>query len=58
VPLQSLFDTPNVAGLAVAVMESQSQVLNLSETENVLAELEALSEEEAQSLVAGHGSQS
>jgi acyl carrier protein len=58
VPLQSLFDTPNVAGLALAVMQSQSQILDLSETENVLAELEALSEEEAQSLVAGHGSQS
>jgi amino acid adenylation domain-containing protein len=55
VPLRSLFDTPNVAGLALAVMQSQSQILDLSETENVLAELEALSEEEAQSLVAGHG---
>lgn len=58
VPLRSLFVTPNVAGLALAVMQAQSQILDLSETENVLAELEALSEEEAQSLVAGHGSQS
>jgi non-ribosomal peptide synthetase component F len=58
VPLRSLFDAPNVAGLALAVMQSQSQILDLTETENVLAELEALSEEEAQSLVAGHGSQS
>ncbi|HEY3580788.1 MAG TPA: amino acid adenylation domain-containing protein [Pyrinomonadaceae bacterium] len=58
VPLQSLFDTPNVAGLALAVMQSQAQMLDLTETENLLAELEALSEEEAQSLVAGQGSPS
>jgi amino acid adenylation domain-containing protein len=58
VPLRSLFETPNVASLALAVMQSQSQILDLSETENVLAELDALSEEEAQALVAGHGSQS
>jgi amino acid adenylation domain-containing protein/non-ribosomal peptide synthase protein (TIGR01720 family) len=58
VALQSLFDTPNVAGLALAVMQSQSQVLDVSETNDILAELEALSEEEAQTLVAGHGSQS
>jgi acyl carrier protein len=55
-PLQSLFDTPNVAGLALAVMQSQAQLLDLSETEDLLAELEALSEEEAQTLVAGQGS--
>jgi amino acid adenylation domain-containing protein len=55
-PLQSLFDTPNVSGLALAVMQSQAQLLDLSETEDLLAELEALSEEEAQTLVAGQGS--
>ena len=54
VPLRSMFDTPNVAGLALAVMESQSEMLHLSETNNVLAELQSLSEEEAQFLVAAH----
>jgi acyl carrier protein len=58
VPLQSLFDTPNVAGLALAVTQTQAQMLDLTETQNLLAELEALSEEEAQSLVAGHAAQS
>ncbi|HEX6718884.1 MAG TPA: amino acid adenylation domain-containing protein [Pyrinomonadaceae bacterium] len=58
VPLESLFDSPNVAGMTVAVMQSQSQMLDLSETKDVLAELQALSEEEAQSLVAGHGGRS
>jgi amino acid adenylation domain-containing protein len=57
VPLRSLFDAPNVAGLALAVMQSQSEML-AGEAENMLAELEALSEEEAESLVAGHGAQS
>jgi amino acid adenylation domain-containing protein len=57
-PLQSLFDTPNVAGLALAVMQSQAQLLDLSETEDLLAELAALSEEEAETLVAGQGSRS
>jgi hypothetical protein len=33
-------------------------MLDLTETQNLLAELEALSEEEAQSLVAGHAAQS
>ena len=52
VPLRSMFDTPNVADLALAVMERQSEMLHLSETNNVLAELQSLSEEEAQFLVA------
>ena len=54
VPLRDMFDTPTVAGLALAVMERQSEMLHLSETKNVLAELQSLSEEEAQSLVAAY----
>ncbi len=52
VPLRIMFDTPNVADLALAVMERQTEMLHLSETNNVLAELQSLSEEEAQFLVA------
>ena len=58
VPLQNLFDTPDVAGLAAAVTQGQAQMLDLSETEDLLAELEAMSEEEAQALVARQGSPS
>lgn len=50
VPLQRLFDSPTVAEMAVVIMEHQGKRLCNEEIENILAEIESLSEEEAQRL--------
>ena len=59
-PLRAMFDTATLAELAelIVVQQQAEAILDLSETENLLAEVEALSEEEAQALVAGYGAQS
>jgi acyl carrier protein len=59
-PLRAMFDTATLAELAdlIVVQQHAEAILDLSETENLLAEVEALSEEEAQALVAGYGAQS
>jgi amino acid adenylation domain-containing protein len=55
-PLRAMFETATLAELAQLIVD-QRQAEGFIETENLLAELEALSEEEAQSLVAGYGAQ-
>jgi acyl carrier protein len=59
-PLRAMFDTATLAELAdlIVVQQHAEAILDLSETENLLAEVEALSEEEAQALVTGYGAQS
>jgi hypothetical protein len=59
-PLRAMFDTATLAELAelIVVQQHAEAILDLSETENLLAEVEALSEEEAEALVAGYGAQS
>jgi acyl carrier protein len=52
VPLRVLFETPTVAGLAQAVMHSQASKTDDAELAKMLAELEGLSEEEVQQLLA------
>lgn len=58
-PLSRLFETPTVAGLAVALAslsfanaQSQAQKLESEDMDRLLAELEGLSDEEVQKLLA------
>ncbi|MGH7930765.1 MAG: hypothetical protein ACREQV_23585, partial [Candidatus Binatia bacterium] len=51
-PLQVLFQAPTVAEMAVVIMEHQAQKLDKQKLHRMLAELESLSDEEAQRLVA------
>ena len=51
-PLQSLFQSPTVAEMAAVIMEHQGKRLGEEELEHMLGELESLSDEEAQQLVA------
>jgi acyl carrier protein len=46
VPLRELFESPTVAALAVSVVQHQAAQADLDEMDQLLAELEQLSEEE------------
>jgi acyl carrier protein len=52
-PLQSLFQSPTVAEMAVVIMEHQGKKLEEKELNRILTELESLSVEEAESQLAG-----
>jgi amino acid adenylation domain-containing protein len=52
IPLQALFQTPTVAEMALVIMEHQGKQLDERELNRVLTELESLSNEEAQRLMA------
>jgi acyl carrier protein len=52
IPLQSLFQSPTVAEMAAVIMEHQTKKLGEKDLERILAELESMSEEEAQRLLA------
>jgi amino acid adenylation domain-containing protein len=47
-PLRRLFDTPTVSGLVVTIAQVQAQKLDYQRVEQILADLERLSETEAQ----------
>jgi acyl carrier protein len=50
-PLRSLFESPTVAGLAAQVTEIRAKQTPPEDTASVLAELESLTDEEAQKLL-------
>jgi acyl carrier protein len=49
-PLRHIFETPTVAGLTVAIVQVQSEQLGSEEVSKMLAEINELSEDEAQAL--------
>jgi amino acid adenylation domain-containing protein len=51
-PLRALFDAPTVAAMATVIIEHQAKKLDKEELHGLLAELEAISDEEAQRVVA------
>ena len=50
-PLHDLFKELTVAGLAAAIVESQSRTMQSQDATHILAELEAMSEDEAERLL-------
>jgi amino acid adenylation domain-containing protein len=52
VPLQSLFQSPNVADMALVVAQTQAERASRSDIERMLAEFEAISDLEARRLLA------
>jgi amino acid adenylation domain-containing protein len=52
IPLQFLFETPTIAGLAEAIVQSQADKTEDDEISRLLNELEELSDEQAESLLA------
>jgi len=51
IPLQALFQSPTVAEMAIVIAEHQSEQLGNEKLDNILNELESLSDEEAKRLV-------
>jgi acyl carrier protein len=51
VPLQSLFQSPTVAEMAVVITECRGKKLDEKEMSRILTELESLTDEEAQRLI-------
>ena len=52
VPLRSLFETPTVAEMAVVITQNQAKKVGQEDPARMLTEVEALSDEEAQRLLA------
>jgi acyl carrier protein len=55
-PVRALFESPTVADMAVMIVQNQAKKAGQGDVERMLAELEALSSEEAKSRAAGGGS--
>jgi amino acid adenylation domain-containing protein len=53
VPLQLLFQSPTVAEMAAVITEHQAKKLGRGDLERILADLESISDEEAQRLLSG-----
>ena len=51
-PLKALFESPTIAEMAVVIMQHQTKKASQADQERMLAELETMSEEEAQRLLA------
>ena len=50
-PLRSIFETPTVAGLSVMLIQNRAALIESQELEELIAKLEQLSEEEAQTIL-------
>lgn len=57
-PVKSLFEAPTVAEMAVVITQNQAKKAEKEDVSRTLAELEALSDEEAQQLLADKGGES
>jgi acyl carrier protein len=57
VPLRGLFESPTVAGLSLAVVQQYVGQLDDAEREQMLAQLEELPEDAAQTLLSGQSGQ-
>jgi len=55
IPLQSLFESPTVAEMAIVITENQAKKLSEGHLTRILSDLEALTEEEAARLVLDQG---
>ena len=55
VPLRSLFQSPTVADMTVVIVQQQAEKAEREDIEQMLAQLEALSDEETQRLIAESG---
>jgi hypothetical protein len=51
VPLKSLFQSPTVAAMAAVITEHQAEKLGTGDLDRIMAELESLSDEQAQRIV-------
>ncbi|HKU72441.1 MAG TPA: amino acid adenylation domain-containing protein [Pyrinomonadaceae bacterium] len=51
VPLRSVFETPTIAGLSVTLIQNRAALIENQELEELIAKLEQLSEEEAQTIL-------
>jgi acyl carrier protein len=51
-PLQSLFQSPTVAEMAVLIAENEAKKLDETDMHRILAELESLSDEDAKKILA------
>jgi hypothetical protein len=56
-PLKSLFDGPTVEEMAMIVAQAQARRAGVENVETMLADLESLSEEEAQRLISSRTSE-
>jgi acyl carrier protein len=55
VPLRSLLETPTVADMAIVIAQSQAEKVECQEIERMLVDLEGLSDEDSQRLLAEEG---
>ena len=57
-PIKALFDAPTVAEMALIITQNQAKLATDAEVARMLCEVEAMTEEEAQKLLAGKDAQS
>jgi len=56
-PLRAMFESPTIFGLALAITQKQAELISDDEIDDILAELEALSEDEVASMISRQGAE-